>query len=365
MPQGCPPSGSMSRRTLLAKGARGALGAAVAAAGASRIAVAAAGPSPVGAAQSARAASPAPVRAAVQFGWVKTVEFAGSFIADDKGYYKAEGLEIEMLSGGPGIDVVTAVVSGKALFGCGTGSQILAKARDRGAPIKIIGVLYQKSPLAILSLKAKPVRTPQDLLGKRVGVAAADTIPWETWLALNHLDASKIARVPVQFDPAPLVTGQVDAFLSFATEQPVELQVQGVPVEFFLLADYGYTSYSGAYYVLEDTLRTRREDVVRFLRAEIRGWQDDIANPSLGAHLTVEKYGKALGLSYLSQFLGNKVTIEKLMQTPVTRAHGLLWMGDREIAANVGLFRRTQINVGPELFTDEILQEVYRGRNRI
>jgi ABC-type nitrate/sulfonate/bicarbonate transport system substrate-binding protein len=310
-------------------------------------------------------AAGAATRAAVQFGWVKTVEFAGSFIADANGYYKDEGLDIDMLSGGPGIDVVTAIVSGKALFGCGTGAQILAKARERGAPIKVLGVLYQKSPLAILSLKKNPIRTPQDLIGKRVGVAAADSIPWTTWLALNRLDAAKITRVPVQFDPAPLVTGDVDAFVSFATEQPVELQVAGVPVEFFLFADYGYSSYSGCYYVLEDTLRNRRADVVRFLRAEIRGWQANAANPSLGAKLTVEKYGKALGLSYMSQYLGNKVTIEKLMQTPVTAQHGLLWMGDADIAKNVDLFKRTGINVGAELFTMDVLQEIYHGRTRI
>lgn len=348
-----PLSAVMGRRTLLRRGFAAAAATAADAwlVGRGRApAVAAAGP---------------PVRAAVQFGWVKTVEFAGSFIADANGYYKDEGLEIDMLSGGPGIDVVTAVVSGKALFGCGTGAQILAKARDRGAPIKVLGVLYQKSPLAILSLKKNPIRTPQELIGKRVGVAAADSIPWTTWLALNHLDATKITRVPVQFDPAPLVTGDVDAFVSFATEQPVELQVAGVPVEFFLFADYGYSSYSGCYYVLEDTLRTRRADVVRFLRAEIRGWQTNVANPSLGAKLTVEKYGKALGLSYMSQYLGNKVTIEKLMQTPVTRQHGLLWMGEADIARNVRLFENTGITTGAELFTAEVLAEIYRGRAHV
>lgn len=312
----------------------------------------------------AAVAAPA-TRAAVQFGWVKTVEFAGSFIADANGYYKDEGLDVDMISGGPGIDVVTSVVSGKALFGCGTGAQILAKARERGAPIKVLGVLYQKSPLAILSLKKNPIRTPQDLIGKRVGVAPADSIPWTTWIALNHLDPAKITRVPVQFDPAPLVTGDVDAFVSFATEQPVELQVSGVPVEFFLFADYGYSSYSGCYYVLEDTLRGRRADVVRFLRAEIRGWQTNVANPSLGAKLTVEKYGKALGLSYMSQYLGNKVTIEKLMQTPVTKQHGLLWMDDADIAKNADLFKRTGINVGAELFTTDVLQEIYHGRTHV
>jgi len=345
---------AMSRRTLLRRGVHGALG----------LAAAAAGTWPAGGRRALAASGPA-VRAAVQFGWVKTVEFAGSFIADANGYYKDEGLDIDMLSGGPGIDVVTSIVSGKALFGCGTGAQILAKARDRGAPIKVLGVLYQKSPLAVLSLKKNPIRTPQDLLGKRVGVAAADTIPWTTWLALNHLDAAKITRVPVQFDPAPLVTGDVDAFISFATEQPVELQVSGVPVEFFLFADYGYSSYSGCYYVLDDTLRNRRADVVRFMRAEIRGWQTNAADPSLGAKLTVEKYGRPLGLSYMSQYLGNKVTIDKLMQTPVTRQHGLLWMGDADIAKNVELFKNTGITTGAELFTDDVLAEIYHGRSHV
>ncbi len=117
--------------------------------------------------------------------------------------------------------------------------------------------------------------------------------------------------------------------------------------------------------MLEDTLKARRDEVVRFMRAEIRGWEANVANPSLGAKLTVEKYGKALGLSYMSQYLGNKVTIERLMQTPVTRQHGLLWMGEGEIAANVSLFKQTGIAVGPELFTNDVLQEIYRGRNRV
>src|SRR5579875_4027901 len=93
----------MDRRAFLRRGIGGAAGSALAAA----------------AWPGARCRAQAQTRAAVQFGWVKTVEFAGSFIADDRGYYKAEGLDVDMLSGGPGIDVVTAIVSGRAMFGCG------------------------------------------------------------------------------------------------------------------------------------------------------------------------------------------------------------------------------------------------------
>jgi ABC-type nitrate/sulfonate/bicarbonate transport system substrate-binding protein len=197
-------------------------------------------------------------------------------------------------------------------------------------------------------------------------VAASDEAVYQGFLQTNNIDPSKITKVPVQFDPAPLVNGDVDAFFSFVAEQPVELQVKGVEVAYFLLADFGYTSYAGTYVVTDDSLKNKRDQVIRFMRAEIKGWQDNIADPSVGAHLTVEKYGADLGLDYQSQFLGNQIYAEKLIQTPVTQQHGLLWMGDDDIQGNINLYKANGADVkASDLFTNEILQEIYQGKNRV
>ena len=82
--------------------------------------------------------------------------------------------------------------------------------------------------------------------------------------------------VPVQFDPAPLVAGEVDAFASFQTNQPIALAAQGIETVTFLLADYGYNIYADAFFVTEDTLADdeARDTVVALpARDDPRGWR--------------------------------------------------------------------------------------------
>ena len=115
-----------------------------------------------------RMASPvaaADTSASLQMGWIANVENAGEFVADEKGYYAAEGVDLELVPGGPGVSVEPLVVSGKALVGLSQPDNV-ARAREQGAALKVVATTFQRNPAAVMSLATNPVPTPQDLVGK-------------------------------------------------------------------------------------------------------------------------------------------------------------------------------------------------------
>jgi ABC-type nitrate/sulfonate/bicarbonate transport system substrate-binding protein len=301
----------------------------------------------------------------IQLSWIKNVEFAGSYIADSKGYYKANGIKADLVAGGPTATIEPNVVSGKVLIGINSPSST-SEAVAKGADLKIIATMYQKSPFAIMSLAASPIKTPQDMIGKKIGVQAANESIWQAFLKANDIDPSKITKVPAQFDPTPLANKQVDGWFSFITNEPNLLKVKGIDTYAFLLNDFKYPSVTNTYFVLSDTLKDKdkRASVVAFMKAEIKGWQENIADPALGAKLTAETYGKALKLDEKEQLLENEAG-NKLIESDDTKAHGLFWMTDEIISETVATITAGGGKISKDLFTTEILEEVYGGKTTI
>jgi ABC-type nitrate/sulfonate/bicarbonate transport system substrate-binding protein len=292
---------------------------------------------------------------AYQLSWVKDAEFAGSFLADKLGYYKKHGLSVDLLAGGAAVTPEPVVVSGKALV-ASSAADSCAQAIAQGAPLKIIGVRYQKNPYCIISLAKSPLKTPQDLYGKKVGVSAANESAWTTFVKVTGIDVSKITVVPVQFDPTPLATGTVDAWMGFITDEPGELEVKGVKVYSFLFADFGYAIYSDLYEVTEDTLNTKEEELVAFMKAEKEGWAYNFANINKGT-TTAMAYAKSSGLEKSQQLLENKAQ-EALFYTPYTKAHGLFTMNPADIEANVKTLTAGGIKATAAMFSDKIVKQI-------
>src|SRR3954469_2564195 len=93
----------------------------------------------------------------IQLGWIANVEYMGMFIADDAGYYKDEGLDLDIVPGGPAVAVAPIIASGKALVGLDSVDTI-ARARAEGAKLKLIGAELQRNPTAVMSLADKPIK---------------------------------------------------------------------------------------------------------------------------------------------------------------------------------------------------------------
>jgi ABC-type nitrate/sulfonate/bicarbonate transport system substrate-binding protein len=265
----------------------------------------------------------APVTVKVQIG-VQNVEFAGMFAADAQGYLTKRNVTQDLLAYGPNVQPITVVAGGSALVGVIGGADSFLKARASGIPVVAIGVMFQKAPAGLLSLAKNPIRTPKDAVGKRIGLQAGARGPWSTIVKLNNLKESDFTIIPVQFDPTPLVNGQVDGFWSFAFNQPLVLKSRGLDVVFMTAFDAGYKFYGDVLFTTTDNLKSGTNALARWLAAVAQGWTYAFDHTDEIAKLTANR-SPSLNLDVTQQT--NQLKAEKeFMTSDVTAKKGLFWM---------------------------------------
>lgn len=258
---------------------------------------------------------------AFQLSWIKSIQYGGYFSALAQGYYKAHGVDPTFNSGGPNMDAVANVAAGQSQIGDRpVGALVIA--RDKGVPIKVIGTVFQKSPYCIMSLASKPLKTVKDFVGKTIAVPTSSRPLMLYLLRSAGISPSEVNIVPASPDPAALVTGQLDGYAGYSTNQGVMLQTRGVEIFALNVQDLGLPEIVGTLYAREDFLKANRDLVVRFLRASSEGWKWAINNPEQTAHLMVDKYG-APGLDFTAQFTEIKAS-KPYIEAGVGSSKGLL-----------------------------------------
>ena len=292
----------------------------------------------------------------LQLSWLHSVQFAGSYIAQDRGWWSDAGLQVRLLQGGPNAPVEPPVVAGTALIGIGA-ADYTAAAVAQGAPFRIIGVAMQKNPFAIASLPGNPVRSPADLPGKRIGMAVANTPVLQALCTLNGIDIADIRIVPTQYSAQPLLAGEVDCLLCWETDLPVAMEMQGVRAETMLLADHGYAVHSQTYIATDDSIANRRADLVALLGGEVRGWDAYRADTDAAADLTVRMFPDA-GLDPETQKLQARRQVP-LMFSPLTDAQGFGWWDEASVQQNIETLAMMGRTVTPDLWDRSLLEDIH------
>lgn len=241
----------------------------------------------------------ATVDTAFQLSWIKSIQYGGYFAGLEIKSFEKYGINASFQSGGPNIDPISNVVAGRLQLG-DRPSGPLVIARERGMPIKIIANAFQRSPMSIMSLASKPIRSVQQLKGKTVAVATSNQPLVINMLREAGVDPSDVDLVPSSPDPSALVSGQIDAYSGYSTNQGVMLETRGVKIFSLNAGDLGMPETAGVIYGRQDYLDSHRQQVVNFLRGAIEGWAWALANPEKTARLMVDKYG-APGLNYDAQ----------------------------------------------------------------
>jgi ABC-type nitrate/sulfonate/bicarbonate transport system substrate-binding protein len=312
-----------------------------------------------------RAGGPTPDSAMLQLGWIWNVEYAGELVAQEKGYYTSEGLNLDIHPGGPQVDEMVMLMARKAIVMVGD-VMTAGQARNHGAKIKLIGATFQKSPFSITSLPENPIRTPQDLPGKKIGVAAKQAWSLKFLCEANKIDPHSFTVLPVEYDPAPLVNHEVDGFVSFATNQPIQLNLRGIATVSMLFADFGLSEFTDTLTVREDALNDpgQRSIIAKILKGTIRGWQDAVDQPEAAAKLVIARFGDRYQLTESAQ-LKTLLAQIPFISTPESQKNGLLTMSEQQIAANIETLNRVGVPISRDLFDTTLIQEVTGGRPRI
>lgn len=295
----------------------------------------------------------------VQLSWIKNEEFAGEYLADTNGYYEEAGFSSVNLVPGPSTGVAE-VVSGNADIALSDSVATGAAVANEDAPVKIIGATFQKNPFTILSLKdGGDIATAEDLKGKKIGVQDSNTSLFMALLAANDIDASELEIVPVQFDPAPLVNGEVDGFVSYITNEAITVEMMGIPTTNLPFAENGLPFVAETLIVSDETIANEREMLKAFLVAEIRGWTDALADPQAGADLAIEKYGADLGLDPAKTLAGSEAQND-LVVSDETAENGLFTISEALQTLTIDSLAGAGIELSAsDLFDLSLLAEVY------
>jgi ABC-type nitrate/sulfonate/bicarbonate transport system substrate-binding protein len=294
-----------------------------------------------------------------QLSWIKNVEFAGEYLADSNGYYKEVGFSsVNLMAGGPSVQQDAIVASGKA-FICISAPDITSSAINQGAELVAVGAQYQKNPFCVMSLASNPIATPEDMYGKKIGVQSVNEPVWNAFITAAGLDASKINKVPAQFDPQPLVNKEVDGWFSFVTNEPNLLKTKGIDTVSFLLNDHGYPMVSEIMVVKKSTLESDRDKLKAVLLADIKGWQASYKDPAAAPKLVVTKYGKDLGLEEAEQVLESKAQ-NQLVLTDETKVNGLCTISDKLLSETMSTLKLAGVTIEQsKLFDMSVLKEIY------
>jgi NitT/TauT family transport system substrate-binding protein len=240
-----------------------------------------------------RAAAPRHVK--IQHNWLSDVALAGIFLAMENGYYRDAGLEVEVVPGGPGSDPVVAVTSGAALVGIHTNATSVLLARAQGIPLRVIAAQYRRSPLGLVGKASSGIRGIEDVRGRRIGVIQSSVSVLDAVLQANGLGRDDVQVVVVS--PAAsmdlLMQDRIDLFVGFATNQPVQMKLRGVPAVFLPFHDLGYRQEAYPFFVTEQTLAREPELLRALLDATRRGWEDALRNPENAARVTTSKYTRS------------------------------------------------------------------------
>ena len=297
----------------------------------------------------ARAATPFTFQAS----WVNDAEFMGYFIAQDQGWYAAEGLELTYLPGGPDVIPESALLSERADLTLTTPDTTIKAIVDQGAKFKIIGAQYQKNPIGVVSLAENPVGTPEDLVGKVLAVPPVNVISVEAMLKINGIDKRSLRIVPYAYDPTPLIKGEIDASIDFTTNVPYTIEQAGKRAISFLLYDEGFTIYNDTVVVTEETLKTKRKELVAFLRASRRGWEENLKDPSAWPPKFAESWFKGTGRT-----IENEVYFNKAQKPLIEHPQGVFTMTEADIAKNIEALAQVGVKATRDMFDTTVLAEL-------
>ncbi len=220
------------------------------------------------------------------------------FVAIDKGYYKQENLDVNVVRGQGSADAVKQVAAGNATFGfADAGSVVLARGNE-GVPVKVVAIVYAKPPHAIYALKTSGIRSPKDLEGRDIANPAGGAIPklFPAYAKAAGIDENKVKWVVASQEALPgmLALGRVAAVGQFTIGEPrLKKDAEGKDLVELTYSEAGLDFYSNGIIASDSTISSKPDLVKRFVAGTLKGLAYSIQHPKEAAEI-MKKYHREL-----------------------------------------------------------------------
>ncbi len=291
-----------------------------------------------------------PEQVQLQLQWRHTIQFLGFYVAQSRGYYAEEGLEVVTYP----VTATTemAKIPERVALGdidCALNGQGVLEA-NINAEISIIAAIYQFSPATLFARADSGIITLEDLAGHTIVSKS------EVWRALAvemlqeaGLTADDVTFVPGGFDMTPFYEGDVDVWKGYLTNEVIQARQQGFDIITWPFYEYGIQEYSNMIYTSQALLEGNPEKVTRFLRASLRGWEWAVEHPEAAVGIMLEMFPEmAPDRDFHLQAFRASIPLISYQVVPIGSI-------DCQKAKSKGIV------LPPRFCTDEILRKVWRG----
>ncbi|WP_292952837.1 ABC transporter substrate-binding protein, partial [Neptuniibacter sp. UBA847] len=226
----------------------------------------------------------------LQLLWKHQFQFAGYYMAIEKGFYKDEGLEVELKEFENGLDLVDEILEGRSQFGVARTSLLIDK--NAGADVVALFAAYQQSPLMLLTRKDSGILLSSDLKGRDIMITNDAKKVGEiiAMLLQAGITGSDYNQQLHSYNIQDLIDGKTDAMASYISNEPYQMELLGTEYNVIHPKDYGFDMYSDILFSSRDFIKQNPELTDKFYRASIRGWLYAFEHIDETAQVIFEKY---------------------------------------------------------------------------
>jgi NitT/TauT family transport system substrate-binding protein len=293
-------------------------------------------------------------RIRLPLGYIPNVQFASLYVALDKGYFRDAGIDLE-IDYSYETDGVALVGANNLQFAVVSGEQVLL-ARAQGLPVVYVAAWYGEFPVAIAAKKAQGIRTPQDLVGKKIGLPGtfgANYIGLRALLGNAGLREEDVSLDSIGFTQVEaLVTDKNQAVVVYAANEPIHLNAQGYEIDVINVADHVHLTANGL--ITNETTIAQNPDLVgRMVKAFTRGMADAAANPEEAFEIS-KKYVETLAQADRDvQMQVLRKSIEFWQIDPLGHSDLEAWENMNHLLVDIGMLNQPEDVT--KAFTNEFL----------
>jgi len=247
---------------------------------------------PAVSAQQGRTAAPAPVLDKVSFGtnWVAEAEHGGFYQALADGTYRNYGLDVTIVPGGPQVNNRILLPVGKLDFFMSANTLQSFDAVEQNVPTLVVASMFQKDPQVLIAHPDQGIEKFEDLRKLTLFVSKEGLNSYYQWLKADHGFNDAQAK-PYTFNPQPFLVDRKSAMQGYVTSEPYAIEKQArIKPKVFLLADYGFNSYSTLIETRRDLVDNKPDLVQRFVDASIIGWYKYLYDDNSAGNALIKKH---------------------------------------------------------------------------
>jgi diguanylate cyclase (GGDEF)-like protein len=226
----------------------------------------------------------------LQLSWFNQFQFAGYYMAKEKGFYKELGLDVDIKPFQFDLDIPTAVNDGTVDFAIGRETLILEKAS--GKNIVALFALFQSSPLILLSTKESGIKKMSDFNNKKIMTTIDDAseVSLKAMITSNKISLEHLKFLKHTHNIDDLINKKTDIISAYISKTPFILEQKGIAYNIFSSKDYGFDMYSDLLYTNQKLIVADPQTAIKFKKASLKGWKYAYNNINEATNIILKKY---------------------------------------------------------------------------